>query len=154
MLKPMPIGQEFEVWEPHITLVPWFPCDDAAKLDSLLTKVAKKHKVFITTAGKVEQWGKKEKYNVQRIDDPGELQRLHWDIFHTLEKNGFPIHQKDYMAEKYTPHVALRNHLQKGNARTEGEEILINNFALIKQFRLKKSGRMIKSVVKEYELDG
>ncbi len=145
-------GEEFEIWGRHITIVPWFPCGDAVRLDEVLAKIAKKHKVFIVNAGKVEDWGKKDKFEIQSVEDPGELHRLHWDIFHSLEKNGFPVHQKDYLGEKYTPHIALRNHLQKGNAMKPGEELLISNFSLVKQARLKKSGRMIKTLVKDYEL--
>lgn len=152
LLDPMPKGQEFEVWGRHITIVPWFPCDDPKRLDEVLSAVAKKHKMFIAKAGKVENWGRKDKFEVQKVEDPGELHRLHWDVFHVLEKNNFPVHQKDYLGEKYTPHFALRNHLQKGNAMNQGEEILISNFSLVKQLRLKKSGRMIKSLVKDYEL--
>jgi 2'-5' RNA ligase len=152
MLEKLPAGEEFEVWDRHITLVPWFPCDDAWRLDKLLQKITQKHRSFMVKAGKVEQWGGKDKYEVQKIEDPGDLHSLHWDVFHSLEKNGFPIHQKEFMAEKYTPHIALRNHLQKGNPFGLGEELIISNFSLIKQIRLKKSGRMIKSLVKDYEL--
>ena len=152
MLEPMSAGQEFEVWPPHITLVPWFPSNSPKKLDELLDKIATKHKLFISQAGKIEEWGKKDKFTVQIIEDPGELHRLHWDVFHGLEKSGFPVHQKEFLGEKYTPHVTLRNHLQKGNAMERGAEILIGSFSLVKQVRMKKSGRMIKSLVKDYEL--
>lgn len=154
MLEAMLAGQEFEVWPPHITLVPWFPCDSAKKLDGLLAKIAAKHKLFVAKAGKVEDWGRKDKFEVQKIEDQGELHRLHWDIFRGLEKGGFPIHQKEFLGEKYTPHITLRNHLQKGNAMERGEEVLVSSFSLVKQMRLKKSGRMIKSLVKDYELSG
>lgn len=152
MLDPMLAGKEFEVWPPHITLVPWFPCDDSKRLDEVLSGVAKKHKMFIANAGKVEDWGRKDKFEVQKVDGHGELHRLHLDVFRNLEKNSFLIHQKEFLGEKYTPHITLRNHLQKGVAMERGEEILISNFSLVKQVRLKKSGRMIKSLVKDYEL--
>jgi len=148
----MPMGEEFEIWPPHITLVPWFPCDDGQRLDETLVKVASRHKNFVVEAGKVETWGGKKKYEAQKINDGGELGRLHWDIFHSLEKNGFPLHQKDFLGERYTPHIALRNRLQKGQALERGREIAIAKFTLVKQLRLKDSGRMIKSPVKDYEL--
>lgn len=154
MLEQIPAAQEFEVWPPHITLVPWFPCDDGRKLDKLLDKISANHKLFIAKAGKIEEWGKKDKFTIQKIEDKGELHRLHWDVFRNLEKSGFPIHQKEFLGEKYTPHITLRNHLQKGNAMERGEEILISNFSLVRQVRLKKSGRMIKSLVKDYALSG
>lgn len=152
MLEPMPLGQEYEVWPPHITIVPWFPCDDGDRLDKTLSAVAARHEAFIVKVGRKSSWGHNEKYDVALIDDPGELYRLHWDVFRNLEKNGFPVHQKDYLGAKYTPHVALRNHLQKDWDYQEGQEVIIDRFTLIKQVRLKKSGRMIKSVKKEYLL--
>ncbi len=152
MLEQLEKGKEFEVWPPHITIVPWFPCFDFKKLDNLLSGIASKTQAFIVSAGKRETWGIKDKYDVALIDDPGEFHQLHWAVFHGLEKNGFPVHQKDYLGAKYTPHVALRNHLQKDWDYKERQELIIDSFALISQVRLKKSGRMIKSVKKEYYL--
>ena len=152
MLEPMSADKEFEIWPRHITIVPWFPCDDDSRLDETLAEVTTRHEKFIVKAGRVEEWGRKEKFMVQMIDDDDELQRLHRDIFGSLEKNDFPIHQKDFLGEKYTPHISLRNHLQKGRPLSAGREIIISNFTLVKQLRLKGSGRMIKSAVKDYEL--
>ncbi|HEX5448121.1 MAG TPA: 2'-5' RNA ligase family protein [Candidatus Saccharimonadales bacterium] len=154
MLEHVPTGQEFEIWNRHITIVPWLPCDDKERLDKVLEQVATRHKSFTVKAGKVETWGRKEKYEIQKIDDPGDLHQLHWDVFRSLEKNGFSVHQKDYLGEKYTPHVALRNRLQKGSALKRGQQIAVNKFTLVRQVRLKGSGRMIKSLVKDYELHG
>jgi 2'-5' RNA ligase len=153
MLEQIPVGEGFEIWPPHITIVPWFPCDDANKLDQTLSGVALKHQSFEILAGRIEEWGKKEKFKVQKIDDPSnDLHRLHWDILHSLEKNGFPVHQKDFLGEKYDPHIALRNRLQLGIDLERGAPVQIKNFSLFKQIRLKKSGRMIKSLVRDYEL--
>jgi 2'-5' RNA ligase len=152
MLEPMPAGEEFEVWPRHITIVPWFPCDEPKRLDETLKAVAGRHQKFSVNADKVEEWGKKDKFQVQKIDDPGQLHRLHWDIFHSLQKNGFPVHQKDFLGQKYSPHMALRNRLQKGLALERGEVIRIDGFTLVKQIRLKGTGRMIKQKVKDYGL--
>jgi 2'-5' RNA ligase len=153
MLDHMPKAEEFEIWERHITIVPWFPVDDAERLDEVLRGVAQRHKRFSVKAGPVEEWGRrKEKYDVQKIDNDWRLQSLHQDVFNSLEKSGFPIHQKDFMGDKYDPHIALRNRLQKGNAMPEGQEIKIGGFTLVSQIRVKGSGRMIKSLVKDYEL--
>jgi 2'-5' RNA ligase len=152
MLKPMPAGEEFEIWEPHITVVPWFPVDDEKRLDKVLLGVAKRHQPLAVKAGKVDEWGRKEKFRVQKIDSDWRLLSLHWDVFRTLEKNGFPIHQKNFLGDKYSPHIALRNRLQKGRDFPRGHEIMIDKFTLVKQLRLKGSGRMIKSLVKDYGL--
>jgi 2'-5' RNA ligase len=154
MLEPMLPDEEFEIWEPHITVVPWFPVNDESRLDKVLTRISVRHKPFAVKARKIEEWGKKEKYRVQKIDSDSRLLSLHWDVFKSLEKNDFPVHQKDFMGEKYTPHIALRNRLQKGRDLPRGKEIDISRFTLIKQRRLKGSGRMIKTLVKDYELAG
>lgn len=151
MVEPPPTG-EFEIWTLHITLVPWFPCDDEDRLDKVMEEVASRHKTFNVKTGVLEQWGKKEKYLVQLIEDSGELHNLHQDVFDSLENNGFPIHQKDFLGEKYRPHLALRNRYQKSKDLPKGTDIKINNFTLFKQRRLKGSGTMIKSVAKEYSL--
>jgi 2'-5' RNA ligase len=145
---------KFEFWPLHITLVPWFPCDDEIKLNQTLEEIAQNHKPFSVHAGKIEQWGKKDKFEVQIVEDNGELHKLHWDVYRQLENNGFPIHQKDFIGEKYTPHLTLRNRYQRSHALEIGADIKIIKFTLIKQIRLKKTGTMIKSVAKEYKLNG
>jgi 2'-5' RNA ligase len=153
MLELMPAGQEFEIWPMHITIVPWFPCDDAEKLGKVLSQVASKHSPFEVKAGKITQWGGKDKFKVLKIDGDWRLLSLHWDVFNSLEKSGYPVHQKDYTGEKYTPHVTLRNSLADEKKYERGEVIDIDRFTLVKQERLKGSGRMIKTLVKDYELD-
>ena len=152
MLKDVPHGEEFEIWEPHITIVPWFPVSDEKRLDGVLTKIADRHREISVKAGKVEEWGRKEKYPVQIIDSDWRLLSLHMDVFNSLENNGFLIHQKDFMNEKYLPHIALRNRLQKGKQMPAGKEVRVDKFTLVKQVRLKGSGRIIKSLVRDYEL--
>jgi 2'-5' RNA ligase len=152
MLEAVPAGESFEIWPMHITIVPWFPCDDAKKLDQVLSKVASKHKAMrVKTAG-LKKWGGRNPFEVLTITDDWRLQSLHWDVFHTLEKNGFPIHQKDYLGEKYSPHITLRNSRADNEKYKRGDIINIDKFTLVKQLRMKGSGRMIKSLVKDYEL--
>lgn len=152
MLEPMPCGKEFEIWPPHITLVPWFPCDEAERLDKTLAQIAGKHQEFEAKAGEIEDWGRKDRFKVIKAEDGGQLHRLHWEILRKLEANGFPIHQKDFLGDKYTPHITLRNSLTKETKLKPGDTITISRFSLIKQLRLKGSGRMIKTLVKDYEL--
>jgi 2'-5' RNA ligase len=152
MLEPVPKGKEFEIWDRHITLVPWFPVDDELRLDDILERIAGKHGKFTVKAGGLEEWGRKEKYPVQLIDSEFRLQSMHRSIFKALENNGFPVHQKDYLGDNYTPHIALRNRLQKGEPIPAGTEIPVTEFTLVSQARLKGSGRMIKKLVKDYEL--
>jgi len=154
MLERVPPGEEFEIWPMHITVVPWFPCEDARRLDETLTKVAIKHSPFEVKSGKIERWGKgKDKFDVRLIEGDHKLHSLHWDVLRSLEKNGFPIHQKDYLGEKYTPHITLRNSKADSGRFQQEEAIKISKFTLVRQVRLKGSGRMIKSLVKDYELE-
>jgi 2'-5' RNA ligase len=134
----------------HITIVPWFPVGDEAKLDEVLQKVADRHDAFDVTTGKVEDWGRTDKFKVALINDPGNLHRLHWDVFHTLEKNGFPVHQKEFLGANYKPHITQRN--RKSRNLPEGEIIPVISFLLIRQLRQKQTGAMIKEVAKEYFL--
>ena len=152
MLEPMPADEEFEIWPMHITIVPWFPCENAAKLDKILVKVASKHTPMQVSIGGFKKWGGRNPFEVITLTDDWRLQSLHWDVYHTLEKNGFPIHQKDYLAEKYTPHITLRNSRAEKEKYSRGDILKIDRFTLVKQQRLKVSGRMIKTLVKDYEL--
>lgn len=149
MVEPAP-PREFVIWPMKITIVPWFPVADEAKLDKILEKIASKHEAFDVAAGTIQEWGRKDKFKVMLIDDPGNLYRLHWDIFHTLEKNGFPVHQKDHLGSRYKPHITLRN--RKSRELPESETIPVISFLLIKQLRQKKTGTMIKEVAREYFL--
>ncbi len=147
MIEPAPAG-EFTVWPLHITIVPWFTVSEKTKLDEVLSKVAARHEAFLVSAGRKEVFGKKDKLAVNLINDSGELHRLHWEVFHSLEKNGFLVHQKTHLGEKYKPHVT---HQGKKHLK-ENEELVIDRFSLVRQVRQKKTGRMIKKVVKDYVL--
>lgn len=149
MVEPAP-PREFIIWPMHITIVPWFPVDDEAKLDKILERVASKHEAFDVGTGNAEEWGRKEKFKVTLVNAPSNLHRLHWDIFHSLEKNGFPVHQKEFLGASYKPHITQRN--SKSHDLPEGETIPVISFLLIRQLRQKKTGTMIKEVVKEYFL--
>ena len=149
MVEPAP-PREFVIWPMHITIVPWFPVEDEKKLDEVLQKAAARHEAFDVTAGRVQEWGRKDKYQVTSINDPGNLHRLHWDILHSLEKNGFPVHQKNHLGASYKPHIAQRN--RYSHDIPEGETIPVISFCLFKQLRQKKSGTMIKELAKEYFL--
>lgn len=154
MLEPLQFNVEFEIWPQHITLVPWFPCDDATRLDDTMKAIVARHKKFSVQVEGPEQWGKKHKYEVVTIKDPQNLLHgLHQDVFDSLEGGGFPIHQKDFLGDKYRPHIDVRNQVQRAQGTPEtGAQISISQISLISQVRLKKSGRMIKKLKQNYEL--
>ena len=147
VVEPAPKG-EFTAWLLHITIVPWFPAFDLEKLDKVLAKVAAKHEAFDAKVGHVEEWGGKDTFKVNDVESPGNLHRLHWDVFHSLEKNGFPVHQKEHLGSKYRPHFIHKRH----HIIPVGETIPIISFVLVRQVRLKKTGTMIKEIAKEYFL--
>jgi hypothetical protein len=60
---------------------------------------------------------------VQTVGLVQKCNKLHLDIFGSLENNGFHIHQKDFLGEKYKPHLALRNRYQKSEALPGGTDI-------------------------------
>lgn len=148
LLEPVKIGKEFIEWPLHITIVPWFHGYDADKLDELLRGLATKHKPFMATVGQIERFGYKKDVEVNVIDDYEPLKRLHLDVFNTLENNNFIIHQKDFVGEDYRAHITR----QPKSHKNEGEVIEVKSFALVKQERLKKSGEIVKTIVKYYEL--
>jgi 2'-5' RNA ligase len=153
MLEPQAPDEEFEIWPMHVTIVPWFPCDDSDRLDEVLSKVAGRHQGLEAKIGTTEDWGRRDRFKVIKIEDQGnQLHRLHRDVFRSLEKAGFPIHQKDYLGDKYMPHITLRNSLADESRFQRGEIIKVERFTLVSQVRLKGSGRMIKKLVKDYEL--
>lgn len=153
MLEPVEFNVEFEVWPQHITIVPWFPVDDEDRLDKLLSEIASRHKPFDVTVEGQEIWGRQDKFQVLTIADNEQLRLLHQDVFHGLEVSGFPIHQKDFLGDKYRPHISIRNETQKQQSHPSiGAQLKVGEFSLIGQTRLKKTGLMIKRVKKNYRL--
>ena len=148
LLERMPLNKEFIEWPLYITIVPWFHGYDAKKLDSLLVKISKSHKGFTAQIGPLEKFGHKKEVAVNVVDDCDQLDKLHLDVFNTLEKNDFIIHQKDFVGETYRAHITRQ---PKGH-KNEGDRIEVGAFALVKQERLKKSGAIVKKIVKQYEL--
>jgi hypothetical protein len=148
VLEHIDVGREFIEWPLHITIVPWFHGYDAKKLDDLLAGLAASFTPFRAKAGPIEKFGPKKDVTVNVIDDSKELKELHQAVFYTLETNDFIIHQKDFVGDGYMAHVTHQTHA----FLKEGAQITIKSFSLIEQERLKKTGEIVKKIVKEYEL--
>jgi len=150
LLESTALDKEFIEWPLHITIVPWFHGYDAKKLDDLLAGISKTHKSFKAQVGPLEKFGYKKEVEVNVIDDCDQLRKLHWAVFNILENNGFIIHQKDFVGDNYRPHITR----QPKSHKDKGDEVEVRFFALVKQERLKKSGAIVKTIVKQYELVG
>lgn len=150
MLEPADVGYEFIEWPLHITIVPWFPCDDEKKLDAILEEIAGNHPVFSVTVGPAEWFGPKKDVPVNLVEASPALMALHIAVFEALEKNNFPIHQKEFVGAGYRAHITHQKHGQK-----HPRQILrLKSFTLVKQLRMKKTGAMVKTITKNYELAG
>ena len=148
MLESVPAGVEFELWPLHITLVPWFPVRDEVKLDKVLSSIAIKHSPVTAKVGEVTMFGPRRDIPVSLLTNDGDLFRLHWNVFQTLENNGFHIQQQTHLGQNYRAHITH----QDGQIEPMGESLRIDNFTLVRQYRQKETGAMIKSVVRDYEL--
>lgn len=148
-MEPLKKGEQFIEWPLHITIVPWFamPEEEYVMLDSLLSKIAAKHKTFNVKVGGIEMFAKGT-LAVKLIEPSQELQALHRDVFNTLENNGFPIHQKEFLGDKYRPHFIYK---PEDKIKT-GTAITVHSFSLIKQIRQKVTGIMVKELASEYIL--
>lgn len=148
MLEPVRVGQEFVDWPMHITVVPWFPCQDEDKLDMLLTEIAQGHQSFKAEVGELEKFGPKKDIPVNLVEQNKRLDNLHRDVLDVLEENNMSIHQKDFVGNGYRAHITHQKH---GN-KQKGSKLRIYSFTLVKQIRLNKTGAMVKTIVKNYEL--
>lgn len=148
ILEPYEIGQKFEKWPLHITIVPWFPADDTAGLDKLLTALAAKQRPFSVRIGDVEYFGVKKDVAVNIVEPTEPLTKLHEQTVTLLDTADMSVHQRDFIGPNYRAHITCQEHAK---AR-KGQEFMVSEFVLVQQDRLKKSGRMIKSIKKAYEL--
>lgn len=150
LLEPVKPGEAFVDWPLHMTIVPWFSVKEIDKniLDEVLVGVANRHKTINAKVGQIAMFGTNLDVPVNTIKTNKKIDSLHKDMFGTLEVNYFPIHHKDICWNNYRPHITI----QGEKAIIEGTEIVIANFALIKQIRQKGSGVMEKQLIKEYKL--
>lgn len=148
MLESVSPADKFIEWPLHITIVPWFHCDATEKLDKFLHNVADKQTRFSAKVGQSHMLGKNKDVPVSLIDESPKLAKLHQKILEILEKNGYRVHQKEWVGENYIAHITHQLHGRKH----PGEKLKINSFTLVRQDRLKKTGTMVKTIVKSYEL--
>lgn len=148
ILEPAKVGYEFTDWPLHITIVPWFPCNDERRLDKILEQLAKTHTCFEVNVGGTEKFGPNRNVPVNLIDESEELTKLHWTVFKVLQENNFGIHQKEFIGEGYRAHISQQKH----GKMNKGQKLKISSFTLVKQVRLKRTGTMVKTIVKNYEL--
>ena len=149
-LEPLKKGRAFVDWPLHITIVPWFNCleTERQRLSDLLKAAAGRHHQFDSVIGQFEWFGKNQDLHVQLIVPNRQLNDLHLDVFNTLDRSGFPIHQKEYLGASYRPHLIYKPE----NKLAAGDIIKIDGFDLIKQLRQPVSGTMIKELAEEYKL--
>lgn len=150
-LEELKKGEQFVEWPLHITVVPWFVVEEerSQELDDLLGEIATRHHPIELIVGRLTMFGAHNDIRVNLINPNQALTDLHFDVLNSLEANNFPIHQKEWLGDKYQAHIAH----QEDKFYTEGQQIEIVSFSLIKQLRQKTTGTMIKELKKEYPLN-
>jgi 2'-5' RNA ligase len=150
-LEELKKSEQFVEWPLHITVVPWFAVEEerGQELDDLLSEIATRHHPIELIVGRLAMFGAHNDTPVNLIDPSQALTDLHLDVLNSLEANHFPIHQKEWLGDKYQAHIAH----QEDKFYTEGQHIQIANFALIKQLRQKVTGTMVKELEKDYLLN-
>src|SRR5579863_241943 len=124
MLESCELGQEFEEWPLHVTILPWFPATDEAKLDEILGSFARRLKPFFIEVGGVENFGAKKEVAVNIVKPNRTLIALHKRVRKTLDEANMAVHQRDFVGSNYRAHITQQLH-----AKThEGEKYQVESF--------------------------
>jgi 2'-5' RNA ligase len=117
-------------WPLHVTLVPWFNVSDEEAVLRSLEKLADATQPFTLHVGRVEYFGHNNDIPVNVISNPDPTTSLHKRMIKALGKADIVYDEKMYIAQNYNPHIT--RHEIDNRHSTEGEEIQVNDFHLVR----------------------
>jgi 2'-5' RNA ligase len=118
-------------WPLHTTLIDTFATNlSVESLCQLLENVAKTLKSTQTNVIGDEYFGPNRNIHVKLIEKTNYLEKLHNVLFDQLSHGNLKLNDPQYSKDGYLPHVTVQKRAQVGI----GDEVLINNLALIDMF--------------------
>ena len=140
--KPYEVGEAFEQWQHHITLVPsWFTGADQKDLKDELRQLAKRTRPITVGLGERALMGLREIPATLVSDNERSLSRLHTDLLRVLTTAGADIQNPTNLGYKWQPHISD----QLGTA-FEHPEVTVDHIALVDA--QPEVGRIVNAVVR------
>lgn len=139
-------GQNFSKWPLHITLLPWFECQESLAVEAIesVTEHIKKCRLSLgeVALGSIEMFGENSDIPVRRVvgAEALSLLNIHRDLLDCFDDN---LINKQYVGENYVPHISVSDEYYSG----ESDIINIDNMSLIKHCGQHKT------IVRNYNLN-
>jgi 2'-5' RNA ligase len=117
-IEDVSLGQSFlrSRWPLHITVVPWFLCEDTDALDAALIQVVSPTRPFSVRVGDEEMFGSKKNIKVNVIDPDPQLSKLHDQLLSVINNLGRLDSDQQFVGESYRAHITHsgERHIAKG----------------------------------------
>lgn len=117
-------------WPLHITLVPWFTVDDEEAIERSLDRVAAATAPLRLGVGELDNFGVRHNIPVNIIVNQEPVKALHDKLVGTLGEADIAYHEQRFMGQEYIAHIT--RHEVDGRHSNEGEEIMVNDFHLVR----------------------
>lgn len=141
LIHPMNMGDVFESWPLHMTLVPWFTLDNKRLFMDDAQKLAKRYSRIDSVVGEVRQWGN---LSVNVLERTPRLHSLHIDLLQLVRSHGQLKVREQYTGEHYTPHITH----QKYTSVMKGEHVVISSIYLVE----KSADSRLKKVIYRFDI--
>jgi len=136
MLDKPKLGEVFTKWPLHITVLPWFECQDIAIYVGMLEKTARKIRPFYVTVGREADFGPDGGVPVKLVNKTYPLTELHATVCRLLMYGkGHAGSREERITRPWRPHITVRGdrHISTGT------KVLVDSLDIVEDI---KDGRM------------
>jgi hypothetical protein len=110
--------------------VPWFTVEDEEAVIRSLDRIADATGPIVLSVGKQEMFGENQDVPVNVINNQAPVKALHDSLLETLAEADSALDESGFVGLRYIAHIS--RHPIDGRHSNEGEEILVNEFHLVR----------------------
>lgn len=133
------VGDKFQMWPLHLTILPWFESGSVEEAVELLKPTTKEHEPVKVTLGDFAKYGANR--TVRLIKPSPSLNELHKQLLRAVQASGWSIRGR-YTGEHFSPHVT----------RTGGRDFKDDNFVIDKLYIAEALSQGYRKIVAEMNL--
>ncbi len=144
MLEQPAVGKRFTKWPLHLTLMPWFRCDEGVeRVVERLGNLANNTQSFSIVTGEKAIYGPKHDVPVRLVEKTAELERFHARICFLLTKSRCDFENEEYSRESYSPHITIRG----DRYISKDIRVLVDSIDIVENL---DDGKMGRKVIKRF----
>lgn len=108
LIEKQQVGEEFQKWPLHVTLMPWFEFENEVLLVEKLDTLFSTMDSFLYLGGEQDMFGPKKNVPVFKVKNNSPMRTVHKQIMTLLSELGAKI-DDPYVGDNFFSHITVRN---------------------------------------------